>query len=154
MCSLKARFIQYYLHEINFWGDHSCENGVVIRRFRNCLCLNNQGISTLMMEVEAVSETLDHNSILTRLMAREDIIAFSLRDNFTSYIVLSLRRCLLFLIIPAIKLPELSVSLVYTCPLIRAGRTSLARNMWFSLNSAERALIQTFSPNTGSGLAP
>jgi hypothetical protein len=38
-----------------------------------------------MMEVDTVSETLDCNSILTRLIAREDIIAFISRENLKSY---------------------------------------------------------------------
>jgi hypothetical protein len=39
-----------------------------------------------MMEAETTSETLDCNSILTPLIAREDFIAFSRRESFKSYI--------------------------------------------------------------------
>jgi hypothetical protein len=37
---------------------------------------------TLMMEAETVPGMLDHNSILTRMIAREDLIAFSRRESF------------------------------------------------------------------------
>jgi hypothetical protein len=39
-----------------------------------------------MMEAERASETLDCSSILSRLVAREDFIAFSRRESFKSYI--------------------------------------------------------------------
>jgi hypothetical protein len=39
-----------------------------------------------MMEAGIVSETLKTNSILTRLIAWEDFIAFSHFENFKSYI--------------------------------------------------------------------
>jgi hypothetical protein len=41
--------------------------------------------STLMMEAERASETLNSSSILTRLVAREDFIAFSRRESLKSY---------------------------------------------------------------------
>jgi hypothetical protein len=41
---------------------------------------------TLMMDTETVFETLDCNSRHTRLMAREDFIAFSRRENFRLYL--------------------------------------------------------------------
>jgi hypothetical protein len=34
------------------------------------------------METETASETLEYNSILTRLVAREDFTAFSRRESF------------------------------------------------------------------------
>jgi hypothetical protein len=39
-----------------------------------------------MMEAERASETLDCSSILTRLVAREDFVAFSRRESLKSYI--------------------------------------------------------------------
>jgi hypothetical protein len=44
-------------------------------------------VTTLMMEAETVSETLDCNAVLTRLIAREDFIAFSRRESFKYYII-------------------------------------------------------------------
>jgi hypothetical protein len=38
--------------------------------------------STPMIAAETVLKTLDHNSIVTRLIAREDIVAFSRRESF------------------------------------------------------------------------
>jgi hypothetical protein len=43
-----------------------------------------------MMEAERASETLDCSSILTRLVAREDFIAFSRRESFKSYKILKM----------------------------------------------------------------
>jgi hypothetical protein len=40
-----------------------------------------------MMETERVSETLVFNSELTRLITREDFIAFVRRESFKSYMV-------------------------------------------------------------------
>jgi hypothetical protein len=37
------------------------------------------------MEAETVFETSDYNTILTRLIAQEDFISFSRRENFKSY---------------------------------------------------------------------
>jgi hypothetical protein len=37
-----------------------------------------------MMEAETVSEKLDDNSFLTRLISREDFIVFSRRESFKS----------------------------------------------------------------------
>jgi hypothetical protein len=42
--------------------------------------------SILMMEAETVSETLDCNSILTRLIARKYSISFGHRESFKSYL--------------------------------------------------------------------
>jgi hypothetical protein len=53
--------------------DRSAVYGVIMQRFWDVT-------STLMMEVETVSETLDYNSILTRLIARE----VSIGSNFGS----------------------------------------------------------------------
>jgi hypothetical protein len=39
-----------------------------------------------MMEAETVSETLGTNHILTRLIFQEDLIAFSRREIFKTYI--------------------------------------------------------------------
>jgi hypothetical protein len=39
------------------------------------------------MEADIVSETLHYNSILARLIAPEDFIAFSHRESFESYTV-------------------------------------------------------------------
>jgi hypothetical protein len=44
---------------------------------------------TLMMEYKRVSETLIFNSALTRMIAREDFIAFICRESFKSYINIS-----------------------------------------------------------------
>jgi hypothetical protein len=41
-----------------------------------------------MMEAETVSETLDYNAILTRLITWEDFIAFSRRESFKSHAAL------------------------------------------------------------------
>jgi hypothetical protein len=41
--------------------------------------------STLVMHVETVSKTLDHNAILAQLITEEDFIAFSHCEIFTSY---------------------------------------------------------------------
>jgi hypothetical protein len=41
---------------------------------------------TLMMETEPVSETLDFNSALAWLIAREDFIPFIHHESFKSYI--------------------------------------------------------------------
>jgi hypothetical protein len=41
-----------------------------------------------MMEAERASETLDCSSIMTRLVAREDFIAFSRRESLKSYMIL------------------------------------------------------------------
>jgi hypothetical protein len=40
---------------------------------------------SLMMEAERASETLDCSSVLTRLVAREDFIAFSRRESLKAY---------------------------------------------------------------------
>jgi hypothetical protein len=42
-------------------------------------------MSTLIMKAETFSKTFDYNAILTRLIAREDFIAFSHRESFKSY---------------------------------------------------------------------
>jgi hypothetical protein len=41
---------------------------------------------TLMMEAETVSETLYYNAILTRLIAREDFVAYGSAESFKSYV--------------------------------------------------------------------
>jgi hypothetical protein len=40
-----------------------------------------------MMEAEILSETLDHNTIVTRLIVLEHVIAFSRRESFKCYII-------------------------------------------------------------------
>jgi hypothetical protein len=45
-----------------------------------------------MMEAEIVSETLGFFPQLTRIVAREDFIAFSRRESFKSYKLLKLHK--------------------------------------------------------------
>jgi glutaminase len=49
----------------------------VIQRLGSC--------ARVMMAAETVSETLNRNSILTWLIARQDLIAFSRHESFKSY---------------------------------------------------------------------
>jgi hypothetical protein len=58
--------------------DNPCENGAVIQRFLDCLCLHYQA--------EIISETLDYNAILTWLITQEDYTALSRRESFKSHI--------------------------------------------------------------------
>jgi hypothetical protein len=41
------------------------------------------------MEAEKSSETLDYSTLLSRLVAREDFIAFSRREIFKSYTIVT-----------------------------------------------------------------
>jgi hypothetical protein len=45
-----------------------------------------------MMETETVTETLDNSAILTRLIARDNLIAFSRRESFKSYIIKTVKN--------------------------------------------------------------
>jgi hypothetical protein len=57
-------------------------NDVTVR----CVCTHNCLItSTLMMEMETFSKTLGCNSVLTWLIAQEDLIIFSCHESFKSY---------------------------------------------------------------------
>jgi hypothetical protein len=53
-----------------FSSDQLCENGVNVQRFGDSLCLHHQGL----MERETVSVAFYINSILTRLIFREDTL--------------------------------------------------------------------------------
>jgi hypothetical protein len=67
-----------------FSGDQACKYVATMQRFRDSLCLHLIP-STLKMEAERVSETLECYSVLTRLISREDFIEFSGSESFKSY---------------------------------------------------------------------
>jgi hypothetical protein len=48
-------------------------------------------MSTLMMEAETVSETMDCNSRLTWMVVREGVIVFSSRESFKFYMLVTRR---------------------------------------------------------------
>jgi hypothetical protein len=71
---------------------HACTNCIHIKLRTSlwfhtfCTGVFSQILSTLMMEAEIVSETLDHNSILTRPIILKAFAAFSCRESFKTYI--------------------------------------------------------------------
>jgi hypothetical protein len=64
--SLYVRLKHFTATECNeILGDQPCENGVVIQRFRECLCLHHQGwCDILMMEQSLWNVRLEHHSYM------------------------------------------------------------------------------------------
>jgi hypothetical protein len=69
--TIRNTAVTYNLICVKFSHDQTCKYGVTMQRAGDCIS------STLIMETAVVSDTSRCNSILKRLISREDSIAFS-----------------------------------------------------------------------------